>query len=210
MTEDFRTPFPVTDDETPVSGPLSTGTRHPRISAIAAMGSDGTIGKDNKIPWDIPEDMAFLRETTRGKPLIMGRSTYESVHGYRHTDPKSERAMPGRFNVLVTGDRNYFNGSVPDGVGLAASPQSGLQMAFDYAVRENIDEIFVFGGATIYQALMDRVERLYLTVIDRDYHGDSFFPEFNKDEWKLASNVRHDENNGRPSFSFRIYDRIRP
>lgn len=182
----------------------------PRISVIAAMGRDRTIGKDNKIPWDIPADMAYLRETTKGKPLVMGRSTYESVHGYRNTDPKKERAMPQRFNVMVTRDADYFGKSIPEGVALATTPQSGLQTAFEYAVRNNIDEIFVFGGESIYKALLGKADRLYLTVINKDYEGDSFFPEFDKDEWKLCSNIPHEEKDDKPSFSFQVFDRIKP
>lgn len=172
---------------------------------IAAMGSDRTIGKDNKIPWDIPEDMAYLRETTKGKPLIMGRSTYESVHGYRGTNPKTERAMPGRFNVLVTRDSGYFGQlPCPDGVGLATTPENGLKRAFDYAVQEGLDEIFIFGGAQIYSALLPQAQRLYLTEIEQAFNGDSFFPDFDRSEWTRTTN---DQRNG---FAFNIYQKINP
>lgn len=179
--------------------------KKPVISAIAAMGSDRTIGKDNKIPWDIPEDMQYLRETTLGKPLVMGRSTYESVCTYRGVNPKQERAMPGRFNVLVTRDMGYFGQHpIPQGVGLATTPEDGLRRAFDYAVQEGLDEIFVFGGAQIYAALLDKCDRLYLTEIDEAYNGDSFFPDFDRTQW---TRVKHDQRQG---FAFNVYDRIKP
>lgn len=183
----------------------TTVIRHPIISIIAAMGSDRTIGKDNKIPWDIPEDMMYLRETTRGKPVIMGRSTYESIAAYRGTNPKEQRAMPARFNVLVTSDAGYFGQSpMPEGVGLATTPEDGLRRAFDYAVQEKIDEIFVFGGATIYEALLDKTDRIYLTEIETAFHGDTFFPDFDTSRW---NRVKHDQRQG---FAFNIYEKIKP
>lgn len=173
----------------------------PMISMIAAMGRDRTIGKDNKIPWDIPEDMAYLRETTSGKPLIMGRATYESVCGYRNVDPKKNRAMPGRYNVLVTRNGDYFGSECPEGVDIAITPKDGLHKAFQYASEAKISEIFVFGGAEIYKELISNVERLYLTEIDEIYEGDAFFPDFDRDEW---IRTYHDQRSG---FAFNVYDR---
>lgn len=174
----------------------------PLISLIAAMAKNRVIGHNNRIPWNIPEDMQYLRETTRGKPLIMGRATYESITEYRNIDPKTERPMPGRFNVLVTRNPDYFGtNGLPSGVGLSTSSQDGLAQAFDYAKQKNIDEIFIFGGAQIYKDLLPNAERLYLTEIDVDHEGDSFFPEFSDDEWTLTSSDQRD------GFAFNVYDR---
>lgn len=174
----------------------------PMISLIAAMSKNRVIGNKNKIPWNIPEDMAYLRETTRGKPLIMGRATYESIANYRQIDPKKQRAMPGRFNVLVTRDMGYFGADqIPNGVGLATNPADALSRAFDFAVQENIDEIFIFGGAQIYKELLNKAQRLYLTEIDKNYDGDSFFPEIQNDAWAQISSDKRD------GFAFNIYDR---
>jgi len=169
---------------------------------IAAVASDGTIGKDNKIPWDIPEDMDYLRMVTREKPLIMGRTTYESICGYRNKDPKLNRAMPARYNVMVTRDGHYFDeAGLPEGVGLATSPKGGLNLAYDFASNASIPEIFVFGGAEIYKQLLPETERLYLTEIEGDFDGDTFFPEFNRDEWVQ---IKNDQRDG---YAFNIYDR---
>lgn len=169
---------------------------------IAAMGSDRTIGKDNRIPWDIPEDMEYLRMVTREKPLVMGRTTYESICKYRNVNPKLNRAMPARFNVMITRDKHYFDDTgVPEGVALAYSPNEGLELAIKTASMMQIPEIFVFGGAEIYNALLPQTERLYLTEIDKAYAGDAFFPEFNRDEW---TQIKNDQRDG---FAFNIYDR---
>lgn len=174
----------------------------PLISMIVAMGADRTIGKDNKIPWDIPEDMEYLRMVTREKPLIMGRTTYESICGYRNVNPKLSRAMPARYNVMVTRDEHYFDDAgLPEGVGLATTPKDGLSMAYDFAHANNIPEIFVFGGAEIYKQLLPETERLYLTEIEGNFNGDTFFPEFNRDEW---TQIKNDQRNG---YAFNIYDR---
>lgn len=173
----------------------------PIISMIAAMGSDHTIGKNNKIPWDIPEDLTYLRNTTNGKPLIMGRATYESVCAYRGIDPKTNRAMPNRYNVMVSRDGDYFGGTIPEGVAITTSPQEGLTAAYEYAVSEGIPEIFVFGGATIYKALLPYAQRLYLTEVEQAYRGDTYFPEFLRDDWNT---IKHDQRNG---FAFNVYER---
>lgn len=181
-------------------------TNKPRIAAIAAMGRDRTIGKDNKIPWHIPEDMKYLRETTRGKPLIMGRNTYESIHAMRGTDPQLQCALPARLNIVVTSQTDYMP-APPAGVVTAPTPEDGLHIALQYAADNHIDEVFVFGGATIYQALLPHVERLYLTVIDQDYNGDSFFPAIDTDAWRITSQKKLPADNNNPLISFIIFDR---
>ena len=179
-----------------------TDTMKPTVSMIAAMGSDHTIGKNNKIPWDIPEDMTYLRETTNGKPLIMGRATYESVCAYRGVDPKTNRAMPNRFNVMVSRDGDYFGDAPPEGVAITTSPQEGLNTAYEFAKNAGISEIFIFGGALIYKALLPETKRLYLTEVEQAYRGDAFFPELVRSQWKR---VKHDQRNG---FAFNVYERL--
>ena len=177
-------------------------TDMPRISLIAAMSKNRVIGNGNKLPWDIPEDTDYLRATTRGKPLVMGRATYESICAYRGVNPKEHRAMPDRLNVIVTRDMGYFGQNpMPDGVRLATTPQDGLSRAFDYAVQEKIDEIFIFGGAQIYKALLAKTQRMYLTEINAYYEGDSYFPDFDRNEWKRVKNDKRD------GFAFNVYDR---
>jgi len=170
------------------------------ISMIAAMDTDRVIGKDNKIPWDIPEDMEYLRTVTRAKPLIMGRATYESICDIRGVDGQKQRAMPGRLNVVVTRNGDYFSNDAPEGSMLAQSPEKGLKVAYDYAANNNIDEVFVFGGAEIYQQLLPETERLYLTEIEKSYDGDAYFPEFDRSKWQQ---IKNDQRDG---FAFNVYD----
>jgi dihydrofolate reductase len=173
----------------------------PIISMIAAMDADRVIGKDNKIPWDIPEDMEYLRTVTKGKPLVMGRATYESICAIRGIDGQKQRAMPARLNVVVTRNENYFMDGLPEGVLLANSPEQGINAAYDFADANNITEIFVFGGAEIYKQLLPKTERLYLTEIEKSYGGDAFFPDFDRSQWQQ---IKNDQRDG---FAFNIYDR---
>lgn len=170
---------------------------------IAAMDTNRTIGIQNRIPWDIPEDMDYLRAVTKGKPLIMGRATYESICDIRGVDGQIERAMPARLNVVITRDKNYFAGGTPEGVMIANTPKQGLNLAYDFASANKIGEIFVFGGAEIYKQLLPETERLYLTEIEAAYEGDAFFPEFDKSEW---TRIKNDQRDG---FAFNVYDRIK-
>jgi len=173
----------------------------PIISMIAAMDADRVIGRDNKIPWDIPEDMDYLRAITQGKPLVMGRATYESICTIRGINGQNQRAMPKRLNVLITRNENYFDIEPPEGVLLSTSPKAGLDAAYDYAATNNILEIFVFGGAEIYKQLLPETQRLYLTEIEKSYGGDAYFPDFNRGEWDQTKNDQRD------GFAFNIYDR---
>jgi dihydrofolate reductase len=168
---------------------------------IAAMDEGRVIGVDNRIPWDILEDMEYLRVVTKGKPLIMGRTTYESICAIRNVNGQVERAMPARLNVVVTRNNDYFKNGAPEGVMMAATPKQGLNIAYDFASNAKIPEIFVFGGAEIYGQLLPDTQRLYLTEIEGKHEGDAFFPEFDKSQWVQ---IKNDQRSG---FAFNVYDR---
>ena len=184
------------------------------------MGSDRTIGIENRIPWDIPEDMQNLRKVTKGCPLIMGRATYESICAIRGIDGQRERAMPGRLNVVVTRNADYFPNGLPKGVMLATTPKQGLNLAYDFASNAEINKIFVFGGTQIYAALMGDVERLYLTEIDHAFNGDAHFPEFDhafngdahfpefdRGEWVLRQEMSKQSSDANYRYALNVYDR---
>lgn len=184
----------------------------PLICAIAAMDKNRGIGMENRIPWDIPEDMDYLREVTKGMPLVMGSKTYESIcasrskSSGRKIDGQVERAMPGRLNVVVTRNKNYFANGLPDGVMVANAPKDGLNLAYDFAANAGIGKIFIFGGGAIYAALLLNTERLYLTEIDYEFECDAYFPELNPAEWRR---IKHQtENNGEYKYAFNIYDKV--
>ena len=141
----------------------------PVLALVAACARGGVIGIDNRLPWHLPEDMKFFRETTRGKPVIMGRKTWESL-------PDAFRPLPGRVNIVVSRNAAYpavgatVVGSLPDALTAAG----------------NADIVFVMGGAELYRQALPIADRLYLTEIDADFAGDAFFPELAKDDWREA------------------------
>lgn len=141
--------------------------KKPRISMIAAIGENRELGKDNKLLFDIPEDMKFFRETTRGKPVIMGRKTAEHLVEFYTKGP-----LPGRKNIVVTRNADYKL----DGFTVT----SDIEHALEIAKNENTEEIFIIGGGEIYKLGLPFVERLYLTIVNGTYDADVFFPEYSE------------------------------
>ncbi len=139
------------------------------VSAIAAMSRNLVIGKDNKMLWHIPEDFKHFKNTTMGKPVIMGRKTYESLG----------KPLPGRTNIVITSKPDQVQGDVI----VVAAIEDAIAQAKQIAVETNVDEIFIIGGGQIYEAAMPVTDRIYLTVINQDYEGDTFFPKINPLEW---------------------------
>jgi dihydrofolate reductase len=161
------------------------------ISIIVAMSRNRVIGHDNRLAWHLPADIRHFKETTMGKPVIMGRKTYESMDG----------ALPGRTNIVVTRQEGY---NAP-GCLIAASPEEALEMA------EGEAEIIIAGGGEIYKHFISITDRMYITVVDHDFDGDTCFPRFPIDEWRLTGD-RHigpDDRNAYPMF-FRVYERVNP
>ncbi|SDI17704.1 dihydrofolate reductase [Propionivibrio dicarboxylicus] len=156
------------------------------LSLIAAVARQRVIGKDNALLWHLPEDMRYFRETTRGKPVIMGRKTWESL-------PEKFRPLPGRRNIVVSRNAAY----VAPGAELAGSLDAAL------AATQGENEVFVIGGEALYRLALPHADRLYLTEIERDYDGDAFFPEIIAQEWQECSRVA-----GGADFSFAIYGRV--
>lgn len=159
---------------------------------IAAMDKNRVIGNGDKIPWHIPEDFKYFKEQTLNKPIIMGRATFESIHAFKNTAPDSP-ALPKRKNIIVTRQKNY---TAEDCI-VCTSPEQALQEAQNYTTKE----IMVIGGAQIYNALLPKADRLYITEIEDSYEGDSFFPDFDRSGWTLTS---QDQREG---FAFNIYEK---
>jgi len=137
------------------------------LSIIVAMSKNRVIGKDNKLPWHIVEDLKRFKNITMGHAIIMGRKTFESIG----------RPLPGRENIVITRNRNFK----AEGVKVVHS----LELAT--MNRYEDEEIFVIGGAEIYQSALPKVQNLYITMIDQEFEGDTFFPEldFDKDFTKV-------------------------
>lgn len=153
------------------------------ISLIVAIASNNCIGKDNKLPWHIPEDLKHFKELTSGKTVVMGQATFESILGYLG------KPLPGRKTVVLTFDKDY---QVPEGVRLMHSLDEAWEKLKD-------EDAFICGGASIYKQTIDRVDKLYITHVHQKVDGDAFFPEINPDIWK--EDWREDHEN----FSFVNY-----
>lgn len=166
------------------------------IIQIAAMSKNRVIGKNNGLPWNIPEDMKFFRETTKGHCCIFGRKTFEAVG----------HPLPNRLNVVIT-RQNDFPARSSSNAQLAVAPnlEAALEICHAHATKYGND-IYICGGGEIYQQSMPITDRILLTVIHQDFKGDAYFPEFDESQFKIVS--RADRTEPIP-FSFLTYDRIR-
>lgn len=149
------------------------------LSIIVAKSINNAIGRDNKLLWKIPDDMKRFKKITTGHTVIMGRKTFESIG----------KVLPNRLNIVLTRDSNY---KVDDPNVKILGGVSDLE---EYINDEN--ENFVIGGAQIYSILMSKCQKLYVTQIDKDFVGDSYFPIIKETEWKEIERIKgpKDENN---------------
>jgi dihydrofolate reductase len=159
------------------------------ISMIAALAKNRAIGKNGQLLWHLPEDMRHFRETTRGKPVIMGRKTWESL-------PDSFRPLPGRHNIVVSRNPAY----PAPGATLVGSLEEAIRAAGETA------DVFVIGGAELYRQALPLATRLYLTEIAQDFTGDTFFPDLPPEDWEEVSRKAQQGTSG-PAFSFAVYRR---
>lgn len=161
----------------------------PVLALIAACARGGVIGIANRLPWHLPEDMKFFRETTRGKPVIMGRKTWESL-------PDAFRPLPGRRNIVVSRNPGF---EAPGATVVAGLPEA-------LAAAGDVDIAFVIGGAELYRQALPLADRLLLTEIDRAYEGDAFFPDFDRSTWTETARDARVAESGLP-FAFVTYQR---
>lgn len=163
------------------------------ISLIAAVAKNGVIGKNNDLPWRLPDDMKFFMTTTKGHHVIMGRKNYDSL------DEKF-KPLPGRTNIVVTRQKDL----VAPGCVVVHGVDEGIEIARVQGERE----AFIIGGAEIYRHTLSQAGRLYITEIDASVEGDTFFPDFDKKRWKEISRTHHPaDDRHRFAFDFVIYER---
>ncbi len=161
----------------------------PMLSLITAMDSNRVIGKNNSLPWHLPADLAYFRQTTMGKPVIMGRKTFDSIG----------KALPGRKNIVLTRDNNF------------EAPDCEIATDIDQAMSK-VDgsvEVMLIGGASLYEQTIHSADIIYLTLIHHEFNGDTWFPEINPKNWKLESrdDFERDEKN-QFAYSFLKYLRV--
>nr|AIA17466.1 Dihydrofolate reductase [uncultured bacterium] len=161
------------------------------ISLIAAIGRNNELGKGNDLLWRLPSDQKFFRETTKGHTVIMGRKTFESIG----------RALPGRTSIVITRQPNYR----VDGVLTARNLFESLRLC------GNADQAFVIGGGEIYSQALPLADRLYLTAVDAEVEGDTYFPPWDEQQWRMVEETTH-PCDAKNSFAmrFQIYDRKYP
>jgi len=159
-----------------------------RISLIVAAASNGVIGANGELPWHLPDDFRWFKAQTLGKPVVMGRRTWESLG----------RALPGRTNIVVTRDIAY----AADGAVVVHSVEQAI------AAAGEAEELMVIGGGELYRAFLPRASRVYLTVVDAEVHGDTTFPALDDSEWRQVSAESHPADARHAyAFEFRVYDR---
>ena len=142
------------------------------IAMIAAVAENNVIGSKQSIPWRIPSDMAFFRQTTMGKPIIMGRKQFETVG----------KPLKGRTNIVVTRQANFR----PDGVLVFGEVAEAIAEAKVIATADGVGEIMIIGGGEIYRQMMRQADRLYLSHVDLSPEGDVFFPAIHPEEWTVV------------------------
>lgn len=160
----------------------------PLLSLITAMDSNRVIGKNNSLPWHLPADLAYFKQTTMGKPVIMGRKTFESIG----------KALPGRKNIVLTRNNNF------------EAPDCEVATDIDQAMSK-VDgsvEVMLIGGASLYEQTIQSADIIYLTLIHHEFNGDTWFPKINPKYWELKS--RDDfERDGKNQFAYSFLKYLR-
>jgi dihydrofolate reductase len=155
---------------------------------VVATANNRVIGKDNDMPWHLPADLAYFKKTTLGKPVIMGRKTYESIG----------RPLPGRQNIVISRDINYK----AEGVETVTSVDAAL------ALVSEVEEVMVIGGGAIYQHCLPAADRLYITHIEAEIEGDTQFPFYDTNIWKkVSSSIRLADENNAYNLEFCVYEK---
>jgi len=165
------------------------------LSIIVAVAENGVIGKDNKLIWSLPADMKFFKEKTTGHFIITGRKNYESI-------PEKYRPLPNRTNIIITRQKNYHAGQ-------GTVVVSSIEEALTYAQAHNDkEEVFIIGGAEIFNQVLPVCNKVYLTRIHHHFEGDVFFNDLPEDEWKLIHSEERaaDEKNKYP-YTFQTWER---
>ena len=159
------------------------------ISLIAAMAENRVIGIENRLPWKLPADMKWFRENTLGKPIIMGRKTFESF---------GAKLLPQRTNIVITNDTHYR----AEGAVVAHSIEDAFKAAGE------APEVMIIGGASFYAQMLPRANRLYLTVVRHAFNGDAWFPEVDLSAWREVRRIEHKADEKNPyDCSFLVFEK---
>lgn len=165
------------------------------LSLIAALAENRVIGIDNSMPWHLPGDFKYFKATTLGKPIIMGRKTWDSLG----------RPLPGRLNLVVSRQP----GLVLEGAEVFGSLDEAIVRAEQWALEHGVDELMLIGGAQLYGQALERglADRLYLTRVELSPVGDAWFPEVDAQQWARTSTQANAAEEGRPAYHFEVWER---
>ena len=165
-----------------------------KIVLIAAFAKNRVVGIDNTLPWHLPEDLKYFKRTTTGKAIIMGRKTYDSIG----------RPLPNRTNIVITRNPSFK----AEGVKVVSSLAAAIDLAKEVNAINDIDEVMIIGGASIYEEALPIAQRLYLTHVHAEVKGDAYFPEVNFANWQETSRADYSASDNNPyDYSFVVYDK---
>ena len=162
------------------------------LSLIVAMDRNGVIGCDNALPWHLPEDLKYFKSVTMGKPIVMGRKTFESIG----------RPLPGRLNIVITRNPGWQH----PGVVVAHSLSEALVLAGNDPPSREAGEVMVIGGEQIYRAAIEQASRLYITRVDTEVEGDAFFPDITEGHWREVE-CQQPAQQGDTPYCFQVLER---
>jgi len=160
------------------------------LSIIVAASENNVIGVNNHLPWHLPVDMKYFKDMTMGKPIVMGRKSFEELG----------RVLPGRPNIMITRQSDY----TAEGLYVVPSLEAGIEKAKTFGT----EEIFITGGGEIFKMALPIIDRLYLTRVHAEVSGDTYFPEFDPRGWKLVKNERHEKDEKHAyALTFQVWER---
>ncbi len=167
-----------------------------RKALIVAMSRNRVIGRNNALPWYLPGDLRYFKQATMGKPIIMGRKTWESIG----------QPLPGRMNIVVTRDKHW---QAPAGTVSDLSLTQAFVRATAQATLEDGDEVMVIGGGQIYADALSQIDRMYVTQVHAEVEGDAYFPEVDWDQWEEIGREDFSASDNNPyDYSFVVYQRL--
>lgn len=165
------------------------------ISLVVAMAQNRVIGRNNKLPWTLPEDLKYFKKITMGKPIIMGRKTFESIG----------KLLPGRTHIIITRNADY----TAEGIKVVHDLRQARELCETIGMEDGGDEAMVIGGAEIYRQALPYSQRLYLTEVHAEVDGDVLFPEFDRSEWQELAREDFKANGPNPyDYSFLVLERL--
>lgn len=163
------------------------------VSLIVAATRNQVIGLDNQMPWNLPADLRYFKQRTLGKPIIMGRKTWESLG----------RPLPGRLNIVITRQADI----ALEGAEVFADLDAAIERGQEWAAQQGVDEVMVIGGGQLYQQALTLAQRVYLTRIELELDGDTYFPVLDAQLWQKTDAQTHPAQEQEPGYTFEVWQR---